>query len=83
MKLAATPGTPLGLELEARRLQVRLARLDAATERLGERVEALRAAGRPVPVPLGEAIAGFATEARRLRARLAELGAAGAPAGAS
>ncbi len=74
--LAAPKRMPLGVELEARRLQVRVARLEAAVERLHERVDALRAGGRPVPVPLGEAIAGFAEEASRLRARLAEIGAA-------
>jgi len=73
VSVAAAVGVPLGIELEARRLRVRAARLEAAVARLDERVEALRAAGRPVPVPLGEAIAGFAEEAGRLRERLAEL----------
>ncbi len=70
---AAPAGVPLGVELEALRLQVRVARLEGAVERLRERVEALRATGRPVPVPLGEAIAGFAEGATRLRARLVEI----------
>ncbi len=76
--VAAPAGLPLGVELEAVRLRVRVARLEAAVERLVERVDALRAVGRPVPVPLGEAIAGFAEEAGRLRARLAEIGPADA-----